>query len=129
MTTRLQSDGTYTRTPFENNRIPGSRINAIAAKVATFYPLANRPGDGLSLQNNYFKRLPDTNSYDSWLGKMDFRVSNRSNISFHYGQTPWQNFFRLWAQFTDHSGNVWKVVHDQTAETQRDRYELIEQRR
>ncbi|MGH7488690.1 MAG: carboxypeptidase-like regulatory domain-containing protein, partial [bacterium] len=46
-TTQLGADGkTYSRTPFPGNVIPTSRINPIAAKVASFYPSPNLSGDG-----------------------------------------------------------------------------------
>ncbi len=96
ITTQLGADGrTYTRQPFAGNRIPASRINPVSAKVASFYPKPTGVGDGPDRQNNYAVVTPSTNSYDSWLGKMDFRASNKSNISFRYGQTPWGNFSKL----------------------------------
>ena len=96
ITTLLGADGkTYTRQPFAANKIPASRINPIAAKVASYYPKPTGLGDGFDHQNNYAVVTPSTNSYDSWLGKMDIRASNKSNVSFRYGQTPWQNFSKL----------------------------------
>ncbi len=96
LTSTLGPDGkTYTRTPFAGNVIPTSRINPIAAKVASFYPSANLAGDGPQHIDNYVKRLPDTNSYDSWLGKMDYMFSEKSRLSFRYGQTPWSNWAKL----------------------------------
>src|SRR5262249_37456282 len=29
-------------------------------------------------------------------------------------ESEWQDFFLLWAEFTDHFDRTWKVVHDQT---------------
>jgi hypothetical protein len=96
LTTTLGADGkTYVRTPFPGNIIPTDRINPVSAKVASFYPAPNLPGDGPSRQNNYQKILPATNSYDSWLGKMDYLFSEKSRVSFRYGQTPWLNFAGL----------------------------------
>ena len=96
LTTTLGPDGkTYMRTPFPGNIIPSLRINPVAAKVASFYPTPNLPGDGPSHQNNYQKILPATNSYDSWLGKVDYMFSEKSHASFRYGQTPWLNFAGL----------------------------------
>ena len=96
LTTRLGPDGkTYIRTPFAGNVIPAGRINPIAAKVASFYPAPNLPGDGPGHLDNYSKLLPTTNEYDSWLGKMDYVFSDKSRGSFRYGQTPWQNFAKL----------------------------------
>ena len=96
LTTELGADGkTYVRQPFASNRIPNGRINPIAAKAAGFYPKPTGPGDGPDRQNNYAVVTPSTNQYDAWLGKMDIRATNKSNISFRYGQTPWSNFSQL----------------------------------
>ena len=95
-TTTLGADGkTYVRQPFAGNRIPAARINPIASKAASFYPKPTGLGDGLDHQNNYAVITPSTNGYDSWLGKIDFRASRKSNIAFRYGQTPWGNFSQL----------------------------------
>ncbi len=95
LTNQLQANGQYARTPFAGNVIPTVRINAVAANVAKFYPKANLPGDGPALINNYAKVLPTTNGYDAWLGKLDYNFSDRSRMSFRYGQTPWLNFAQL----------------------------------
>jgi hypothetical protein len=96
VSTRLGPDGrTYERTPFPANAIPSGRINPVAAKVVAFYPAPNLAGDGPGHQNNYQKILPATNSYDSWLGKMDYLFNQSSHVSFRYGQTPWLNYAGL----------------------------------
>ncbi|MEO7652491.1 MAG: TonB-dependent receptor [Bryobacteraceae bacterium] len=96
LSTQLGPDGrTYVRSAFPGNRLPPDRINPVAAKVASFYPAANLPGDGPAHQRNYSKILPGTNGYDSWLGKMDYALSDKSRASFRYGQTPWQNYASL----------------------------------
>ena len=96
LSTVLGADNkTYVRTQFAGNIIPASRISPIAAKVASFYPAPNLAGDGPSHLNNYAKLLPETNTYDSWLGKMDLNLSDKSRVNFRYGQTPWLNFAKL----------------------------------
>jgi hypothetical protein len=96
LTTTLGPDGkTYQRTIFPGNIIPANRINAVSAKAASYLPLPNKPGVGLSQISNYAKILPSTNTYDSWLGKMDYFISAKSRVSFHYGQTPWLNYSKL----------------------------------
>jgi hypothetical protein len=87
--TKLQPDGSYARTPFPGNKIPTGQINPIAAKVASYYPKPNGPGVGPAAIRNYSVLEPQTQIYDAVLGKMDFRASSKSNISFRYGQTPW----------------------------------------
>lgn len=94
-TTRLGPGGSYVRDPFEGNRIRPERISPVAAKVASFYPQPNRQSETPDNANNYARVTPSRNGYDSWLGKMDVRLSQRSNVSFRYGQTPWSNFSRI----------------------------------
>ncbi|MCU1336804.1 MAG: Cna B-type protein [Bryobacterales bacterium] len=96
LSTSLGPDGkTFVRTPFVGNAIPLAQINNVAAKVASFYPAANLPGDGPAHLNNYLKILPETNTYDAWLGKLDHMLNAKSRVSFHYGQTPWLNYAKL----------------------------------
>jgi hypothetical protein len=78
-----------THAPFAGNIIPSNRINPIAAKLTSYYPQPNGPGAGPSLLRNYSVLEPQTQSYTAVLGKMDFRISPKSNVSFRYGQTPW----------------------------------------
>jgi Carboxypeptidase regulatory-like domain/TonB dependent receptor len=87
--TKQQPDGSYVRTPLPGNRIPAGQINPIAAKLAAYYPQPNRPGTGPANLNNYSVLEPQTQTYTATLGKMDFKPSQKSNISFRYGQTPW----------------------------------------
>ena len=95
LTTALGADGRYTRQPFSGNRIPQNRINPIAAKVAGYYPKPNRTSESPDNANNYVKILPSSNGYDAWLGKMDFKPTQKSNVSFRYAQTPWINFSKI----------------------------------
>ncbi len=87
-------NGAYVRDQFPGNRIPTNRINPVAAKVAAFYPKANRPG-GADGQLNYAAFNPSSNSYDAWLGKLDFRLGERHTLAVRYGQTPWENVARI----------------------------------
>jgi outer membrane receptor protein involved in Fe transport len=92
---QLQPNGSYTRTVFPGNRIPQARLNPVAVKVASYYPKPNRPGIDQANNLNYAQVNPAKNGYDQWLGKTDIRVSDRSNVSFRYGQTPWTNFAQV----------------------------------
>jgi len=95
MSTRLDASGKYIRTPFSGNKIPSDRINPVSAKVASFYPAPTNPGVGPDKTENYSKVLPATNGYDAWLGKMDYRVTDKSTVSWRYAQTPWGNFAKV----------------------------------
>lgn len=90
LTTKLGPGGNYVRTPFPGNAIPKSRINPVAAAAAAFYPAPTSAGDE-SHFNNYFKPQSAHNTYDEWLGKLDYHISDKSNLSFRYGQMPWED--------------------------------------
>jgi len=83
------------RTPFAGNRIPNNRISAVAAKVASFYPQPNLPGEGPALINNYSHVSPSRNQYEQWTGKLDYRINDRNSVFFRYGRTPWDNFAQI----------------------------------
>jgi hypothetical protein len=83
------------REPFAGNRIPNSRINPIAAKVAGFYPKPNAPGETGALLNNYINVSPSQNAYNQWVGKLDYRINPKNTVFFRRGETPWENFSRV----------------------------------
>jgi hypothetical protein len=83
------------RVPFAGNRIPTSRLNPVAAKALSFFPLPNRASEGLDGQNNYVFVNSSRNQYDQWLGKMDWSISSKSRVGWRYGQTPWSNLARI----------------------------------
>lgn len=84
-----------TRTPFAGNVIPPNRINPVAARAVSFYPRPNRVSEGADGQNNYLFVNSSRNSYNQWIGKMDWALSSNSRISWRYGETPWSNFARV----------------------------------
>ncbi|MBI4909143.1 MAG: TonB-dependent receptor [Acidobacteria bacterium] len=86
---------TALRTPFAGNAIPQSRISPIAAKVASFYPKPNAPGETPALLNNYINVSPSQNAYNQWIGKLDYRVNSKNTVFFRRGETPWENFSRV----------------------------------
>ncbi len=94
--TRANPSGAgFIRTPFAGNRIPANRINPVSAKLIDFYPAPNRPPDGADGQNNYLFVNSSKNSYNQWLGKLDWAINDRHRVSGRYGETPWSNFARI----------------------------------
>jgi hypothetical protein len=77
--------------PFPGDIIPKSLIDPIALKVMEWYPLPNYRGVGLNYQatRNHFS------NWDSILGKVDHRFSDRDSISVRYSyrwapnNAPW----------------------------------------
>lgn len=93
--TTAQSGNAFVRQPFADNRIPQNRINPVAARAASFYPAANRVSESPDGQNNYLFVNSSKNSYNQWLGKLDWNLTSRSRVSGRYGETPWYNFARV----------------------------------
>ena len=65
---------------FPGNVIPGDRLNPAALKAQTFYPLPNQPGQ----INNYLSYTIAPNYWDSWLVRLDERISSKDSLSFRY---------------------------------------------
>jgi len=95
LTTAAQPGGGFARQQFPGNVIPRSRLNPVATNALGFFPLPNRVSEGPDGQNNYLFINSSKNEYDQWLGKMDWAVSQKSKLSWRYGQTPWENFARV----------------------------------
>ncbi len=65
---------------FPGSIIPASRFSPIALKVAAFYPLPNLPGRA----NNFRTNVDDDDKWDSFIFKIDQRVSKQDNVSFRF---------------------------------------------
>lgn len=83
------------RQPFAGNRIPANRLNPVASKAASFYPKPNRVSESPDGQNNYLFVNSSQNSYNQWLGKLDWNLTSNHRVSGRYGETPWYNFARV----------------------------------
>jgi len=70
----------FTGTPFAGNKIPNSSISPLAAKVLALYPLPNLPG----LSQNYFSQPVERDTNTQFLGRVDHRFNDSSQISFRY---------------------------------------------
>jgi len=107
VTTTLQSNGTYARTPFPNNVIPQNRINPVAANIAALWPAPNQTGTA----NNYIAAGDNTTANknisirgDQYLGEHDrffgrFTVDNTTtsyfpNMGLHYAELA-NNFYQF----------------------------------
>lgn len=107
LTTRLDANGKYVRTPFGNAIIPSDRLSSIAKNVLGYVPMPRSAGDDLAHSNNFQNFTPAKNGYDSWLGRIDLRVTDKSNIAFRYGQTPWSNFANIfWGNVAEPSNEA-----------------------
>ena len=89
-TATLGSDGRITRQPFPNAVIDPSRINPIAKKIMSLWPLPNQPGnaDGTNTWVN-----ADTSKQKSWtnFSRVDHNFSERNRIFVRFNKDYWQS--------------------------------------
>jgi outer membrane receptor protein involved in Fe transport len=84
LTTTCNAAGQCTRTPFPNNVIPANRINPIALKLLSLYPLPTLSGQRL---NNFVNPVNKARyDYDSELARIDHNFSDASKmfVSIHH---------------------------------------------
>lgn len=62
---------------FPGNVIPPSRFHPTAPQVAAYYPSPNRPGQA----NNFRTNFNDADAWNSFLGKIDHRFSEKDTLS------------------------------------------------
>jgi hypothetical protein len=76
-------NGRVTRTAFQNNIIPGFRLNPIAQKVFGYYPEPNVPADQ-SGQNNFFYANPRHDTFNSESVRVDHTISTKQRLFVRY---------------------------------------------
>lgn len=88
--TAMLSGGKVTRSPFPNNIIHSNELNPIALAYLKYYPEPNQPGrvDG---ENNYVINDPTTDNYHSYMGRLDYNVSNNDKVFFDYHTSYYTN--------------------------------------
>jgi len=69
------------RQSFERNVIPTNRLNPIALNYMQFYPLPNRPQ---LLQGNYVMNAKRADTFESYLGRLDWNVGDRLKLFWNY---------------------------------------------
>lgn len=81
--------GTSNRTPFAGNIIPTNRLDPIALKVMSYYPLPNQAGKSDQTANFY---TPQTRNYTYWgfLTRVDHNINNNNRV--------FANFYDNWRQ-------------------------------
>jgi hypothetical protein len=73
------------RTPFPNNVIPADRIDPVAAKILSYYPMPNAGGAG-ALANNFSTTLASPNPNLRFFGRLDYDLSQKNRLSFSISQ-------------------------------------------
>lgn len=71
------------RQPFAGNIIPANRLNPIAQKVLSYYPLPNQPGNATG-QDNFFYENPRTDSFNSESVRVDHTLTPKQRLMARY---------------------------------------------
>jgi hypothetical protein len=82
-TTRSEA-GRMLRDPFPGNRIPAGRTDPVAARVVQFYPLPNRPPDGITGANNFRANYVNKFPRNNYTAKIDHHFSDRNKLTGRY---------------------------------------------
>jgi hypothetical protein len=86
-TTKVDSSGNITRTPFSNAIIPPAQQDPIAVKLLTSLNWApNRPGDDPTGRNNYAAAAPQTLKYFNVSDRVDYYLSERIRLYGRFGR-------------------------------------------
>lgn len=77
------SGGKVLRQPFLYNKIPINLLNPITQKYLEYYPLPNITTDDIT-KDNYFSSNPRTDSFHSWMARVDHVLTSRQRLAFNY---------------------------------------------
>ncbi|HEX9368903.1 MAG TPA: TonB-dependent receptor [Vicinamibacterales bacterium] len=83
LSAQISSGTAVIRTPFPGNIIPSNRINPIAQKVLSYYPLPNQTADQ-SGQNNFFYANPRNDTFNSESVRVDHTVTAKQRLMVRY---------------------------------------------
>lgn len=85
-TTVNPTTGAVTRTPFDGNKIPVSRIDPLSAQFMAAFWDPNNPGDNATGANNFKKGYSDTYNYLNFSDRVDYNISEKWRVSGHFGR-------------------------------------------
>jgi hypothetical protein len=71
------ANGTYSRTPFAGNIIPTADISPQAAKIMSYYPMPNLPGD----VSNYYGTATAPLTARNYDWRVDYDISSKNRLS------------------------------------------------
>ena len=94
----------YVRSPFPNDTIPASKLNAISSNVIKFYPEPNKLGQGPSNVNNFLESGKSVTNQDNYLARVDHYINEKNRIFGRFGYTPYTNFSTLPGSPNDPTG-------------------------
>ncbi len=75
------ADGTVTRTPFPENKIPTSRQDPVAQQYMSQLWSPNRPGEGPYHLNNFSTPFPIIDRYHNLLDRVDYNINDKLRVN------------------------------------------------
>ena len=87
--TRDAGGGRLVRDMFPGNRIPASRLNAIGAKVLSFIPAGNVPGNAITRLGNLTSSGSTrkfTDFFPQYSGRVDYNITERTRLFARYSR-------------------------------------------
>ncbi|MEZ5354752.1 MAG: TonB-dependent receptor [Bryobacteraceae bacterium] len=86
------ANGRFSRQPLAGNIIPASRINPVAAKMLSFYPVANQPDQNPEQRNNYFvTRNIDRENY-TYTSRVDHNFGEQNRFFLRWNNSQHDNY-------------------------------------
>jgi hypothetical protein len=83
-TTVPAPNGRFSRQPLPGNIIPPSRVDAVGAKIASFYPLPNQPGQNAEETNNFFNTQKINRENYIHTSRVDHNFSPKNRFFFRW---------------------------------------------
>lgn len=87
LTTTKNADGTYTRTAFEGNVIPSSRMNNVAKLVEAYYPEPNVTNTSITGINNYLTHADTSYVRNDYGIRLDYYLTPTRQLAGRYTQS------------------------------------------
>lgn len=78
--TVVNPDGTFSRTPFPGNMIPGSKMDPLAASFMKDFWAPNNPGDNITGVNNYKHGYTDAWHYYNFADRADWNINDKWKV-------------------------------------------------
>jgi hypothetical protein len=100
-TTAPAANGRFSRIPLAGNIIPASRIDPVGARLISFYPAANQPGQNAEERNNYFiTQLINRENY-TYTSRVDHNFSSRNRFFVRWFNQQHDNYANRLANITN----------------------------
>jgi len=92
LTTVPAANGRFSRAPLAGNVIPASRIDPVGARLISYYPAPNQPGQNAEERNNYFiTQLINRENY-TYTSRMDHNFSAKNRFFFRWFNQQHDNY-------------------------------------